>query len=277
LGLYTLVNNNGIRKSGLQMDEPGHRLKQARERLNLTYRDVSEASVQIAKRHGNDEFLIALSRLSDIENKGTVPSIYRLYSLCTIYRLELPEVLDWYGVSLARQGADAASISISKTHPISFQSGHFGELQVPLSLDPGVDFRKTTFLSRVIQRWGALPLSLLSGSDVKNLRYAFVGADDWSMYPLIQPESLILIDETLRKIASSGWTNEFDRPIYFVEHRSGYFIGWCTLVNGSLIVSPHPASRLPPQVFLSDEVDVIGQISGVAMRFDQSRRRQSPA
>jgi len=258
------------------MDDPGHRLKQARERLNLTYRDVGEASVQIANRHHNDEYLIALSRLSDIENKGTVPSIYRLYSLCTIYRLEIAEVLEWYGVLLARQAADAASIVIGKTHPINFSSGFYGDLQVPLSLDPGVDLRKTTFLSHVVQRWGKLPLSLLSGTDVKNLRYAFVGSDDWNMYPLIHPESLILIDETQRKITAGGWSNEFDRPIYFVEHRTGYFLGWCSQVDKQLIVSPHPASRSAPQVFLNDEVDIIGQVSGVAMRFDQSRRRQSP-
>jgi transcriptional regulator with XRE-family HTH domain len=259
------------------MDDPGHRLKQARERLNLTYRDVSEASTQIANRHHNDEFLIALSRLSDIENKGTVPSIFRLYSLCTIYRLELPEVMEWYGVSLAKQAADAAAISIGRTHPINFSSGFYGDLQVPLSLDPGVDLRKTTFLSHVVQRWGKLPLSLLSGTDVKNLRYAFVGSDDWSMYPLIYPESLILIDETQRKVSSSGWTSEFDRPVYFIEHRTGYFVGWCAVSDRQFIVLPHPSSRATPQVFQVDEVDVIGQVSGVAMRFDLSKRRPPPA
>jgi len=258
------------------MGEPGLRLKQARERLNLTYRDVAEASLQIANRHNNDEFQIALSRLSDIENKGTVPSIYRLYSLCTIYRMELPEVLEWYGVSLAGQPADAASITLNKTHPIHFGSGSHGELLVPLSLDPGVDLRKTTFLSHVIQRWGKLPLSLLSGNEVKNLRYAFVGADDWSMHPLIHPESLILIDETQRKIASSGWTSEFDRPIYFIEHRTGYFIGWCSVVERQLIISPHPSSRNQPQVFSIDAVDIVGQVAGVAMRLDQSKRRPHP-
>src|SRR5205814_10051316 len=71
------------------MEEAGQKLKRARERLNLRYRDVEEASNQIAARHNNDEFVIALSRLSDIENKGTVPTIYRLYSLCTIYRLDI--------------------------------------------------------------------------------------------------------------------------------------------------------------------------------------------
>ncbi len=259
------------------MAEPGHRLKQARERLNLTFREVAEASGQIAIRNNNDEFIVALSRLADIENKGTVPSLYRLYSLCTIYRLDIPEVLEWYGVSFSRQASDAASIVIGKTHPINFNSGLHGELQFPLTLDPGIDLRKTTFLSRVVQRWGKLPVSLLSDADVKNLRYAFVGSDDWSMYPLIHPESLLLIDETLRKIASSGWASEYERPIYFVEHRSGYFIGWCSIVGKQIIIQPHPASRCIPQIFLLEESDIIGQVTGIAMRLDQTKRRHTPS
>jgi transcriptional regulator with XRE-family HTH domain len=258
------------------MDAPGQRLKQARERLNLTYRDVVEAGNQIALRRNSDEFLIALSRLSDIENKGTVPSIFRLYSLCTIYRLDVSEVLDWYGVSLSSQAADAASIAIGKTHPISFNSSLYGELQVPLSLDPGIDLRKTTFLSRAVQRWGRLPASFLNGIDVKNLRYAFIGSDDWSMYPILYPESLILIDETQRKIVPSGWVNEFDRPIYFIEHRTGYFAGWCSISDRQIIVLPHPSAAAIPQIFLIDEVDIIGQVTGVAMRFDQAKRRKPP-
>ena len=101
------------------MEEAGQKLKRARERLNLRYRDVEQASNQIAARH-NNEFAIALSRLSDIENKGTVPTIYRLYSLCTIYRLDIAEVLDWYGVDLAVLPADAAAIPLESTHLLGF-------------------------------------------------------------------------------------------------------------------------------------------------------------
>ena len=36
-----------------------------------------------------------------------------------------------------------------------------------------------------------------------------------------------MIDETQRKVVNSGWANEFDRPIYFLEHRQGYACGWC--------------------------------------------------
>jgi transcriptional regulator with XRE-family HTH domain len=81
------------------METPGQKLKRVRERLNLRYREVEEASARIAERHGNDEFILVLSRIADIENKGTVPSIYRLYSLCAIYQLDLNEVLSWYGIS----------------------------------------------------------------------------------------------------------------------------------------------------------------------------------
>ncbi len=214
------------------MEEAGLKLKRARERLNLRYRDVEEASNQIAARHNNDEFVIALSRLSDIENKGTVPTIYRLYSLCTIYRLDVNEVLDWYGVNVATLAADAASIQMQRTHLIGFGANGYGDTQMPLALDPGIDLRRTTFLSRMIQRWGKLPLTLLNSLDMKNYRYAFIGSEDWTMYPLIPPSSLILIDDT---------------------HRMCY-----------------------PEVYsYPTDIDVLGQVVGVAMRLDQGKRRRN--
>ncbi|HZT29763.1 MAG TPA: helix-turn-helix transcriptional regulator [Bryobacteraceae bacterium] len=258
------------------MEDAGQKLKRARERLNLRYRDVEEASIQIAERHQNDEFVIALSRLSDIENKGTVPSIYRLYCLCAIYRLDLSEVLEWYGVDLAALGGDAATIAIERTHLIGFGGDGRGEVQIPLALDPGLDLRKTTYLSRMIQRWGKLPLSLLSGIDLKSHRYAFIGSEDWSMYPLIQPGALVLIDENRRKVVNMGWSNEFERPIYFFEHRKGYACCWCTLNENQMVLQPHPASMCYPEVYsFPDEIDVIGQVVGVAMLLDQGKRRRN--
>jgi transcriptional regulator with XRE-family HTH domain len=258
------------------MEDAGQRLKRARERLNLRYRDVEEASLKIAARHKNDEFGVALSRLSDIENKGTVPSLYRLYSLCAIYRLDMAEVLEWYGIVLGDLGVDAGTVEVEKTHMIGFDSELPTEVLIPLSLDPGIDVRRTTFLSRMIQRWGKLPLVLLNGFDLKGHRYGFIGTDDWMMYPILQPGSLVLIDESKRKPASSGWTNEFDRPIYFFEHRQGYACGWCDVVGDQLILQPHPGSQCQPEVYdVNSEIDVVGQVSGVAMRLDPARRRRT--
>jgi transcriptional regulator with XRE-family HTH domain len=259
------------------MEEAGQKLKRARERLNLRYRDVEEASQRVAERHHSDEYVIALSRLADIENKGTVPTIYRLYSLCAIYRLDLYEVLDWYGVNIPDLPADSlAVVNMERTHLVSFMPHARGEIQVPLSLDPGVDLRKTTYLSRMIQRWGTLPLMLLNGMDLKNHRYGFIGMEDWTMYPLLQPGSLVIIDETRRKVVDAGWGNEFDRPIYFLEHRNGYACAWCNMTADRLVLQPHPASFCNAEIYLfPDEIDVIGQVTGVAMRLDQGRRRRT--
>lgn len=258
------------------MEDAGQRLKKRREQLDLRFRDVEEASLQIAARHNHDEFAIALSRLADIENRGVLPNIYKLFSLCAIYRLDLLEVLQWYGVDAERLPADAASIELAKTHPLAFQSATFGSVQVPLTLDPGLDLTKTTYLSRMIQRWGKLPLMLLNGLDLKNHRYGYIGLEDWNMYPLMQPGSLVLIDESRRKIVNGGWGNEFERPIYFLEHRDGYACGWCNLNEGQLVLQPHPASQCNPEVFsYPSEIDVIGQVVGVAMRLDPARRRRT--
>lgn len=260
------------------MEDAGQKLKRVRERLNLRYRDVEEASQKIADRHGNDEYAIALSRLSDIENKGTVPSIYRLYTLCAIYRLDLLEVIEWYGVDAGELASDAMASSLGATHLVEFAASAHAGVRFPISLDPGIDLRKTTFLSRLIQRWGTLPLALLDSLELKNHRYGFIGTDDWTMYPLIQPGSLVLIDDTRRKVINTGWTNEFERPIYFLEHRDGYLFGWCTLSDDLLVVHSHPASCCDIAVFsYPSEIDVIGQITGVAMRLDQGRRRRRPS
>src|SRR5882672_5177919 len=196
------------------MEEAGLKLKRVRERLNLRFRDVEEASVRIATRRSNDEFIVALSRLADIENKGTMPSIYRLYSLCAIYRLELTDVLSWYGVSLSTLPGDAAAVDHERTHLVGFHPEE-GDVQVPIALDPGIDLSRTVFLSRVIQRWGTLPLMLLNNIDLRSKRYGLIGTDDWSMFPIIAPGSLVVIDDTKRRIVTSSWKNEYERPIYF--------------------------------------------------------------
>ena len=108
------------------MERPGEKLKHVRERLKLTYRDVEKASQQLAQRRASDEFAIALSRLADIENKGTVPTIFRLYSLCAIYRLNLGR-----GFGLVRGpgrtaggGVAANPLSTEPTPPDSLPPGN---------------------------------------------------------------------------------------------------------------------------------------------------------
>src|SRR5712692_7798166 len=82
------------------MISAGLNLRILREKLGLTMRDVETASERLARKRGNEEYFVPISRLSDFETKGVIPSIYRLYTLCVIYRRDLRELLLWYGVDL---------------------------------------------------------------------------------------------------------------------------------------------------------------------------------
>ena len=254
------------------MERAGEKLKRVRERLKLTFRDVEQASQEVAARRGSDEFSIALSRLADIENKGTLPSIYRLYTLCVIYRLDFDEILRWYGVPREQSSGDAAHIPLNGTHEIQFTPSQ--NTLVPQPLDSDFNLDQTTFLSQLIRRWGKMPLDFLNGLDLKRYRYGFIGLEDWCMYPILQPGSLVLIDESKRKIVNGGWTNEFDRPIYFFERRDGYACCWCTLTGDELTLHPHPASPERPSIHQHPaEIEVIGQVTGVAMLLGWRKRR----
>jgi len=76
----------------------GEKLRLARREQRLTLREVSLATRRIAAREDNEEFAISPGRLSEVETKGVVPNIYRLYSLAMIYQLNLRELLGWFGI-----------------------------------------------------------------------------------------------------------------------------------------------------------------------------------
>jgi len=256
------------------MEPAGEKLKRVRQRLKLTYRDVEQASLKIARSRQNDEFGIALSRLADIENKGTVPTIYRLYALCAIYRLDFDEALRWYGVPRQELAAETLEVGLDATHALQLEA--HPAVTVPLALDTAIDIDKTTFLGHLIRRWGILPLNLFQRIDVRSYRYGWIGLQDWSMYPILTPGSLVLVDDSQRKIALGGWNNEYDRPIYFLEHREGFLCGWCTLHEGQLSILHHPASQEKPISFpFPGAVEVIGQVVGVAMRLDSRKQSSS--
>ncbi len=249
--------------------EPGLRLKTIREKLGLRFREVEHASNLIAQRHGRQDFVIGLSRLADIENKGVVPNIHRIYTLCALYRLDFQEVLSWYEVPLDDIWRDAAHLKPPKSHPLQIREPGSRAVSLPIALEPGADFSQTTYLSRAIQEWGRVPLSLLESLNMEDYRYGLVGYEDRRMYPLLQPGALVQIDESRNKIVSGGWSGEFDRPIYFLELRQEYVCCWCSLHEGKLILQPHPSAPAGLEILdFPRDVEVVGQVVGVAMQLE---------
>lgn len=89
----------GPRPGGVHMPvSPGQYLKAVRERLQLEMREVQDASMVIASEEGNENFYVSPARLTQIESDESIPSFYKLFSLCSVYGLNLNEVLNRYGV-----------------------------------------------------------------------------------------------------------------------------------------------------------------------------------
>ena len=113
----------------------GHSLRSWREKLGLTMRDIETSSEQIARKRSNEEYFIPISRLSDFETKGVIPSIYRLYSLAVIYHKDMRELLAWYGVDLNIPISDLELSSPPKSH-LSDALANTRNVQIPVRLDP---------------------------------------------------------------------------------------------------------------------------------------------
>ena len=244
----------------------GQRLRAAREKLGLTIRDVETASVRLAAKYKSEDYNIPLSRLSDIETKGIIPSIFRLYTLSVIYRVSFEELLSWYGVDLAQTANDLCVFDPPKTHLLHTTIGA-AQVRVPVRMDPGFDIRRTTNLGRMIDKWGAIPFIYLQQLAANSYTYGYIGMEDFTMYPLLLPGSFVQIDETRNKIAEGMWRSEYERPIYLVETRDGFTCCWCALKQNQIMLQPHPLSPVQPRIFKDQqEAEVLGQVVGVAMR-----------
>ena len=262
----------------------GQQLRHLRERLGLTLRDVETASSEVAARHGNQEFFIPFSRLSEIETKGVVPSIFRIYTLAAIYRCGYRLICDWYNVNFDTIAEDSHIVEIPKTHRFG-SVPHPDSLTVPIAIDPGFDVRRTMNLARMIQKWGTVPLQYLSGLKRGAHTYAFLGTDDFTMYPLLMPGSFLQVDESRTEVLKEGWRSEYERPIYFIETREEFICSWCNISDcDQLVIQPHPLSPVAPRVFRHpQDAEVVGQVVGVAMRLgdgkllDQRRADKPPA
>jgi len=248
---------------------PGHRLRALREQLGLTIREVEAASQRIAERHHNEDFAVPLSRLSEMETKGILPTIYRLYSLAVIYRRDLHELLEWYGVAADGVAADLPLAQPPNSHLLeAFASST--SMRIPVRLDPGFDLRRTTNLGRMIERWGLVPLSFLGQLAETEYTYGYIGSEDFTMHPLLPPGSLVQVDERKNTVLAGVWRSEYERPIYFVETREGFRCCWCALKGEEIVLQPHPLSPVAVKMLrYPQEAEVLGQVIGVAMRLGE--------
>lgn len=249
----------------------GQKLRQIRERLNLTLRAVEEASLEIADAERHSDYVVSIGRLNQIENDGSLPSIFKLYSLAVIYQMSLEEVVALYGINLRKMDEHRLKAAHTRTQTISVEVGDPNRpIRFPVRFDPGFRPEKTSFFSRLVEAWGEIPVGLLTALDLKKFRYGYIGLEDRMMAPLLRPGSMVQIDESRRRVQNQGWLTEFDRPIYFLELRYSYECCWCHQRGRELTLIPYSLSPCGPRTIrIPDEGEVLGQVVGVAMRIVQ--------
>jgi transcriptional regulator with XRE-family HTH domain len=239
----------------------GERLRALREKLGFTLRDVEAASLKIVERHKNSRYFLPQSRLSHIESKGILPSIYRLEALAAIYQRPIAEMLEWYGVGHQEPVAKAP-----KTHLLN--DLNVQSCEIPLRLDPLFDEKKTSYIRRMIQEWGTRSIAALESLPQRPFSSGYVGTEDYTLYPMIFPGTFVQVDPRDTTIETGPWSSDFERPIYFLETRDSYICGWCALISSKEIqVQPHALSGLPARNYkLPMEVEVVGRVVGIAMK-----------
>jgi transcriptional regulator with XRE-family HTH domain len=246
----------------------GARLRALREKLGLTTRDVELKSQQIAEERQNQEYHISHSWVTDIENGKFAPTIYKFHTFSAIYNRKLTELISYYGIPLGELGRYRASIGVPKTHLLESGSDLETEtVSVPARLKPEFRLEKTNLLARVVEKWDQIPVGFLQHLDLRKSVYGYIGLEDYTLYPLIRPGSLVQIDASQRKLSTEKWNTEFDRPVYFVELRNGYVCSWCQVDRGQLMIIPHPHSHQDVRRFdYPSQAEIVGRVTGVAMR-----------
>lgn len=257
--------------TGEASERAGWKLRRIRERLNLTLRAVEEATLEISEAEHNSDYLVSVARLNQIENDGSLPSIYKLYSLAVVYQKTLEQVAALYGIEVGKMEGHRSRMPLSCTHVLSAEVGDPGRsIRFPIRFDSGFQPEKTVFLSRLIEAWGEIPVGLLATLDLKKYQYGYIGLHDRMMVPLLRPGSVVQIDSARKRIANPGWLAENDRPIYFLELRYSYECCWCYQRGRELTLVPHSLSPCGPRTIrVPDEGEVLGQVVGVAMRLVQ--------
>ncbi len=247
---------------------PNEQMKELRSKLGITTREVAEFSQRIAEAEGNPEFQISNAWLTQVENSDSVPSIYKLYTLSSIYRIKFTDLLRLYGVDLQKLSQHQLAAPLPNTHLATLEVyDEERTVSFPVRFDRSFDLDSTNLLSRMVELWGEVPIALIQHLDIRHSQYGYIGLQDFTLHPLLRPGSFVQIDPRVRKVQPLRWRTEFDRPIYFVELRDGYACSWCDLLDGQLLLLPHPLSPCSVRrLNYGADAEIVGQVTGVAMR-----------
>ncbi len=239
----------------------GQKLKALRNSRNITVREVERASSRIAEAKRDKRFRISNGWLAQLEKGGSEPSICKIFSLSVIYQIQFFDLIRLYDVDINEIEKYAPVANPTITQILSPDVGNHDRFArvIPTS---GRSPTSTSLLPGIPAAGGIRPFSPGENRAI-SLTCGYIGSNDFTMYPLIRPGSLVLIDTDQNKVKPIAWHSEFERPIYFMELRDGYACGWCELDGNQLLIIPHHLSPASIRRFTYPrEAEIVGRVTG---------------
>jgi hypothetical protein len=236
----------------------GARLRATRQQWGLSLREVEQRSRSIARKRGDLSFQVSAGWLARLESDGHELKVNKLIALAEIYSLPIDQLLrsSYPGNAepLTPPSASATTLPIEGSR--KSQSNHlFSDTPFP---DQSPD---ETML--VPKNYARSPTYLRG----------IIGKLDLTLDPMIPPGSSVQIDTRNRAISSRrDWTNEFQRPIYFLITAESYVCGWCELDGNSewLTLIPHPLSPASSRRWkYRTEIESLGRVVAMAIRLTE--------
>lgn len=242
------------------MEGIGIQLRQARQRLGFSLRDVEEQTARLAQRVGVPGYRMSASWLDRVERENRGLSGAKLIMLAFVYNLTNDQIL-------------ALCPGISDATP------PFDPLPSPnttLLLEDGIleQHARTRLPDKLVITSPPEHTALLAPDQEPlpaNFKRGIIGRRDRTMEPLLLPGAIVLIDTQQRAIAGwKEWESDYDRPVYFLLAHDGYFCGFCELDRKQewLILVPHPLSPAPRDMRwrYRKEVEILGTVDWLCTR-----------
>ena len=236
----------------------GAKLRSIRQQWQLSLREVEERSLRFAQERGNLAFNLSASWLNRLEREEHELSVSKLIVLADIYNLPTEQMLRFVCPkdqrSVVRQLSGPNATMLLTGGRLDDEARNL----LPDMLGPDQPPDETGFLPAH------------NGPSSAPYRRGIIGKRDRTLDPMVPAGSIVQIDTRTRSISTQkNWTQEFQRPIYFLMTRDEYVCGWCELDRTSdwLTLIPHPLSPSPSRRWkYRTEIENIGRVVGVAIR-----------
>src|SRR5437899_11900486 len=112
---------------------------------------------------------------------------------------------------------------LSATRPVSAELRNLNtKVTIPVRLDPTFKWETTQLINRVVAFWGEIPAAFLLECNPRQHMYAYIGLEDITIYPVLRPGSLEMIDLERRQVASGRWKQQYERPMSLLDLRDAY-------------------------------------------------------